>query len=810
MKERFGLAFFTFAAAVSILAAWEHPSLLAWLAALHNAILAGLYARRRPARNYDQQGLWLGLLAAVLPLAAPYLDEIPLVILIIGMLGYALVLWSLLVLGTRFGIAPADRGLVAHGPYRLVRHPMYLGELVLRLALVSVSPQPILSAGLFATLAGALAILLFGFLIMQGSVAPPVIRPQSDYILWLIGLLTFTIMGILLVVSISSMTDHLKKSRNERAQVARDLTQALEENIRQEQQFRLMIENATDIILILSEEGMLQYVSPSLKNILGYSPDQLIGRNVSEYLHPDSQSILQDFITRGSWPEEINFLEIRVRHADGTWRILEIRGKKTFSVEDGTSQLILNCRDITEHRLISEAFNAIDQLKEKAFSNLNDAVLILESENSTIIDCNQAASDIFGYPRQEMIGHSPDFLHVNAEYLEEFQQHLYRTVNEQGALSHFEFQLKRKDGSLFPSDHSVIPLEDSQGVRIGWVSIINDISTRKLAEKISMWELEQKKDQAEIALHQSESQLSYLFSGMMDAFFSSDMEGIIQDCNAAFSSMLGYDPQELKGKTRLSLLADRWHPIEKDVILNEVLARGYSEVHEKEMVRKNGETIPVELRTFVYTNEKGQRQGIWSIVRDISRRKQMESRLQRSEEMYRTLAEASQDMIFIIDTRDQVQYVNSYAAKSYGLRPEEMVGQPRSKFFASPEGDLQRASMQKVVETGQPLYREHPTSFPGGKVWLGTWLVPLKGPGGEITGILGVSRDISARIKIEQDLQKSEEMYRLLAEAARDVIYIINEEDTVIYVNSHGANIFNKKPDEIIGQPAGIRLSGPS
>ena len=56
-------------------------------------------------------------------------------------------------LGTRFGIAPADRGLVAHGPYRLVRHPMYLGELVLRLALVSVSPQPILSAGLFVALA---------------------------------------------------------------------------------------------------------------------------------------------------------------------------------------------------------------------------------------------------------------------------------------------------------------------------------------------------------------------------------------------------------------------------------------------------------------------------------------------------------------------------------------------------------------------------------------------------------------------------------------------------------------------------------
>jgi protein-S-isoprenylcysteine O-methyltransferase Ste14 len=153
MKDRLGLAFFTYAAAISGLAAWEHPSILAWLATLHNAILAGLYARRKPAREYDQGGLWLGLLAAILPLAVPYPGQVHPVALTIGVSGYALVLWSLLTLGTRFGIAPADRGLVAHGPYRFVRHPMYLGELVLRLALVSTSPQPLLAAGLFLALA---------------------------------------------------------------------------------------------------------------------------------------------------------------------------------------------------------------------------------------------------------------------------------------------------------------------------------------------------------------------------------------------------------------------------------------------------------------------------------------------------------------------------------------------------------------------------------------------------------------------------------------------------------------------------------
>jgi len=153
LRDRIGLAFFTFAAVVSFLATWEHPSMLAWMAACHNVILAVLYARRKPAVKYDGLGLWLGLLAAVLPLATVYSVEISLPLIITSLLGYSLVFWSLISLGNRFGIAPADRGLVVCGPYRIVRHPMYLGELVLRATLVTSSTQVLLATGLLIALA---------------------------------------------------------------------------------------------------------------------------------------------------------------------------------------------------------------------------------------------------------------------------------------------------------------------------------------------------------------------------------------------------------------------------------------------------------------------------------------------------------------------------------------------------------------------------------------------------------------------------------------------------------------------------------
>jgi protein-S-isoprenylcysteine O-methyltransferase Ste14 len=146
VNDRLGLAFFAFAAVIAARLAWDHSTLLAWLAAAHNALLVVIYARRRSASAYDPKGLLLGLCAAFLPTAIPYPQTVAWQSGAVAILGYILVLWSLLTLGDRFGIAPADRGLVTDGPYRLVRHPMYLGELLIRGALVVNAPQPALAS----------------------------------------------------------------------------------------------------------------------------------------------------------------------------------------------------------------------------------------------------------------------------------------------------------------------------------------------------------------------------------------------------------------------------------------------------------------------------------------------------------------------------------------------------------------------------------------------------------------------------------------------------------------------------------------
>src|SRR3990170_6354220 len=144
--------------------------------------------------------------------------------------------------------------------------------------------------------------------------------------------------------------------------------------------------------------------------------------------------------------------------------------------------------------------------------------------------------------------------------------------------------------------------------------------------------------------------------------------------------------------------------------------------------------------------------------------------LRESEKRYNLLAEAAQDAIFIIGRDDQIKYVNSFAAKQFRCEPEEIIGKQRANLFSPEIAERQKQNLQKVFETGKPLYVEEEPPFLDRKIWMGTRLTPITNEEGKINAVLGVSRNINDQKLTERELISSKEFLKNIMESSADAI----------------------------------------
>ncbi|MGQ9629527.1 MAG: PAS domain-containing hybrid sensor histidine kinase/response regulator [bacterium] len=149
---------------------------------------------------------------------------------------------------------------------------------------------------------------------------------------------------------------------------------------------------------------------------------------------------------------------------------------------ESSPHVLLAIEDITARREAERKLRESQRLLEMTFASIMDAIFIVDAETTKILNCNGAAEKAFGYPREEMIGKTTAFLHVDEASLREFRSYLYASVEEKGFLFLPEFRMRRRSGEVFLTEHVVTPIYDG-GRRIAWVSVVRDITERKRLEQ---------------------------------------------------------------------------------------------------------------------------------------------------------------------------------------------------------------------------------------------------------------------------------------------------------------------------------------
>lgn len=407
---------------------------------------------------------------------------------------------------------------------------------------------------------------------------------------------------------------------------------------------------------------------------------------------------------------------------------------------------------------IDVALRESRELFEKIFLSQRDAIFILNADiPPVIIDCNPAAERIFGYARQEMQGRATEFLHVNRATLEEFQKQLYTSIAKQGFFHLNDFMMKRKDETLFPSEHTVVPLNYEKAERTGWVSAVRDITGRK---------------QMQDALRESEERYRLLAENVSDVIWIRDMNLQLTYISPSVEKLTGYSVQEAMALTlQQSYTPDSITTALK--VFGEELSREKGEqgdpsrvrTIEMEGFRKDGSRTWTEAKMSFLRDSTGHLAGVLGVSRDITDRKRAEQALRENEERYRQLFNHAPAGIYEVDfMKQKFVAVNDVMCEYTGYTREEFLSMNPGDILSEEARAIYYERARKLLTGEQvPAAIEYRIRAKAGREF---WVVLNTRPAyenGRVKGATAVVHDITERRKTEDALKRSEERLRSLS-----------------------------------------------
>jgi PAS domain S-box-containing protein len=178
-----------------------------------------------------------------------------------------------------------------------------------------------------------------------------------------------------------------------------------------DEHFRRLIESGNDLLMIAAPDLGVTYVSPSVERLLGYRPDEMVGRHPADLLHPDDVPVLFGVLGEAlADPETVRQLTWRIRHRDGSWRVMEAL-TRMLAPDDPAAGFLVNARDVTERQAVEEALRQSEERYRAVVESLNEVVFHSDAQGRWTF-LNRAWSDITGLSVEESVGRTfLDFAH---------------------------------------------------------------------------------------------------------------------------------------------------------------------------------------------------------------------------------------------------------------------------------------------------------------------------------------------------------------------------------------------------------------
>ena len=292
--------------------------------------------------------------------------------------------------------------------------------------------------------------------------------------------------------------------------------------------FRSLVENISDLILNVDETYTFTYVSPKSREILGYAPEEMLGKTPCDFMVPEkADRVREEFTALFADPEPRVLFEWTMLHRDGSTVILDVSGTPVYDMIGDFTGYRVVCRDVTER---VRAVKRVAQWKSFLYSVVNNVpsmVFVREVDGNTFVFSNRAAESFLGMTQEEMAGKRAADL---------FPPEMAAFFAD-GGQEMLEMSAGREENVHLPTGESIsmkkIPIFNSRGVLRYMLGIAEDVTDRAAAEDLLVAE----RDRAQ----------GYLdAAGVMIAVIGAD--GTINLVNRRGSEILGYAEEDLAGK----------------------------------------------------------------------------------------------------------------------------------------------------------------------------------------------------------------------------------------------------------------------
>jgi len=433
------------------------------------------------------------------------------------------------------------------------------------------------------------------------------------------------------------------------------------------------------------------------------------------------------------------------------------------------------------------------------FAASPDAIAVTDLKGK-IIECNQAALDIYGGPsKRELIGKSAfDFIarKDRKRALKDFKKTL-----EQGSIRNVEYTLFKKDGREYPVELSASVVRDASGKPTAFVAIIKDITERKQAEKV---------------IRENQQKFERFFSSNPEAAVYVDANWSIQSVNPRFTELFGYFFNEVKGKRIVDVIVPK-NKLQESRMLGQKSKRGYT-YYDTVRKRKDKSLVPVSISSAPIIVDK-QIIGYVVLYKDITEHKKAEEALSESEKRYRSVVDNIGIGVAVISPRMEIISLNNQMKKWF---PRIDVSRKPTcyKSFNNPPRQkiCSYCPTYKTFKDGK--VHESITKTPSGDKIINYRIVssPIKDRNGKVIATIEMVDDVTEHRRMEiqlkrysehleetvkertRKLQESEEHFRSVADYASDAIITTDAKGTIVFWNKAAETIFGYSAKETIGK----------